>query len=174
MPEARYYTPESRERANANLVYRNQDKYPLEVRQEWGRKGGMAQKKNLMLRDCLLKIMALPCDDDEVAAELADMGVPNSFEFATMLAAVRRAMKGDAEALRFIRDTRGEKPMDAVTLGIMNTPVKALDMSQLTDTQLMALADREDQLALEEADDPELTVPLLPEPEREGETLDSE
>lgn len=161
--------PEKKMYGTKNFWWNNPEKYPPEVRREWQRKGGISTgkktAKNKLLRDILLQVMSLPCDDDELAAELEALNLPNSYEYASMLAAVRRSLKGDVEALRFIRDTRGEKPADNVSLGILNTPVKALDMATLSDDELLALADREDQLALESPGQ-EVDVPLLPEGEK--------
>ena len=45
------------------------------------------------------------------------------------------------DAQRYVRDTIGEKPTDNYNLGIQNKPIKSLDMSQLSDEQLEALAE---------------------------------
>ena len=87
-------------------------------------------------------MLAVQCDDEEICEALRALGLDESFANAANLSVLRKAMRGDVECLRYIRDTIGEKPTESMQLGVFNTPVKALDMTKLTDAELEALADR--------------------------------
>ena len=77
--------------------------------------------------------------------QLEKLGLKANHENAMMLASAKRAMLGDIEAARFVRDTVGEKPTEAMQLAITDKPVKALDMNALSDEELEALADQADE-----------------------------
>ena len=58
------------------------------------------------------------------------------------VAALQRAERGDIEAARFIRDTRGEKPVAETAMGSLpDRPVRSMNLSQLSDAESEALAD---------------------------------
>ena len=137
-----------------HLVQNNPDRYTPEQRREWASKAGKAsaakryQKK--LQRDILKDMLSAECDDDAAVEQLKALGLDTSFANAANLAVLRRAVKGDVECMRYIRDTIGEKPTEAMQLGVYNTPVKALDLTKLSDQELEALADRADAARLEE------------------------
>jgi hypothetical protein len=57
------------------------------------------------------------------------------------LAVWGKAANGDVEAARFLRDTAGEKPRDALEVGGLDgRPLAAIDMTGMTDDELRALA----------------------------------
>ena len=119
-----------------------------EQRRENARRAGIASaasaKKRRLQRDILNQMLTLQCDDEQAAAALQALGLDPTFANAANLSVLRRAVHGDVECLRYIRDTIGEKPTEAFQLGVSNTPVKALDMTKLSDAELEALADRAD------------------------------
>lgn len=105
-----------------------------------------ARAKHRLFKDILKDILALPIDNEDVAFDqLEKLGIKANHENAMMLAAAKRAMLGDVEAARFVRDTVGEKPTEAFNLAVHNGPIKALDMAGLSDQELEALADQEDE-----------------------------
>ena len=116
---------------------------------EMGRKGGIVsgevRKRRKLLREVLNDLADLPVTDDEVAAYLKQFNLPNTVQYASMLAVLKRALTGDIEAARFFRDTIGEKPTETMQMGIMTGPVKAMDLSKMTDNQLTVLADQVDE-----------------------------
>lgn len=63
---------------------------------------------------------------------------------------ILRALDGDLEALKFIRDTIGEKPTEKHDLGLQAKPLAAYDLDKLSDEEVMAIAYRNDNLAQEE------------------------
>lgn len=95
-------------------------------------------------REILRHILAIGCDDEEACEALKALGLEPDFANAANLAVLRKAVRGDVEALRYIRDTIGEKPTEQTQLSVLNQPVKALDMTKLSDAELQALADRDD------------------------------
>ena len=111
-----------------------------------GAASGEARAKHRLFKDILKDILALPIDNEDVAFEqLEKLGIKANHENAMMLAAAKKAMLGDVEAARFVRDTVGEKPTEAFNLAVHNGPIKALDMAGLSDQELEALADQEDE-----------------------------
>jgi hypothetical protein len=119
-----------------------------EQRREWASKAGKASAakryQHKRQQEILKDLLRIECDDEEACAALKELGLDETFANAANLSVMRRALKGDVEALRYIRDTIGEKPTEAMQLGVYNTPVKALDLTKLSDAELEALADRVD------------------------------
>lgn len=117
-----------------------------EMARENGRKGGIAsgeaKRRNKTFREMINRVLALGVTDDEIRERLEAEGLETTHDLAIVLAAVVKAERGDMEAARFIRDTRGEKPTEALQLGITDKPIKSMDLSKLSDAELEALADR--------------------------------
>lgn len=138
--------------SQANLVQNRS--FTSEQRREWAVAGGKASAvkryQKQLQRDILKDMLSAECDDDVAVEQLKALGLDASFANAANLAVLRRAVKGDVECMRYIRDTIGEKPTESMRLGVYNTPVKALDLTKLSDQELEALADRTDTAMLEE------------------------
>lgn len=116
-----------------------------EIARENGRKGGLAsgesKRRRKLLRETINEILPMTVADPELQAILEEAGLDPSYEVAMSFAALNRAAKGDIEAARFIRDTRGEKPADTLAVGnLLDVPVGAMDLSKLSDEELRALA----------------------------------
>lgn len=134
-------------RGNAKHLIQYNGQTPEQAREN-GQKGGLAsgaarkrRKRRKLLRELLNEIMPLEVQDPELRAALEEHGLTPTHEMAMCLAAVRRAEHGDIEAARFIRDTKGEKPVEGLAVGqLLDQPVKAMDLSQLSDHELRALA----------------------------------
>ena len=130
-----------------NLV-QNRD-YSPEQRREWAQKAGLASGEARRRRKSSMEIMRamLSCEltEEEGAKELKALGMDTSYGAGIALMQARRAIMGDTEAARFCRDTAGDKPTEALTLALTDKPVKAMDLTQLSDDQLRAMiAARED------------------------------
>lgn len=115
-----------------------------EERVEHARKAGLASAKkrfqHKMQKEILKDILTLECDDKEAVEALRALGLDESFANAANLAVLRRAVKGDVESLRYIRDTIGEKPREGLEVGGFDgKPLASIDMSTMTDDQLRAL-----------------------------------
>ena len=123
-----------------------QERLTPEQRSENARRAGLAsaakRHQHRLQREILTDMLSVQCDDDEMCKALQALGLDESFANAANLSILRRAVRGDVECMRYIRDTIGEKPTESMQLGVFNTPVKALDMTKLTDAELEALADR--------------------------------
>ncbi len=118
-----------------------------EIARENGRKGGLAsgvsKQRRKLIRETINEIMPLEVSDDELREALQAAGLPPTFENAMVYSALRRAIRGDIEACRFIRDTRGEKPAESLAIApLLDKPLHSIDMSKLTDEELMAIAAR--------------------------------
>ena len=117
--------------SKSNLVQFN-GQTPQEAREN-GRKGGLAsgvsRQRKKLLRELFNELLPLEVTEPELRELLESAGLEPTHEAAVCLAAVKRAEKGDIEAARFIRDTRGEKP------------VRAMDLTQMSDAELEALAE---------------------------------
>lgn len=131
----------------ANLVQNQPDgTYSPEVLHEWRSKGGKAsgasKRHHKRLGEVLKTILTLDVSDEAVAKELQELGLDPSFANALGLAAAKKSVIGDIEAARYIRDTIGEKPTEAMSVALTDKPVKALDLSKMSDAELEALADQ--------------------------------
>jgi len=114
------------------------------VRSKGGQANAERNRRYRTFRDCMRDILSLEVPDEAVRAELEKMGLDPSFSNAISMAAIRKAATvGDIEAARFARDTVGEKPTEALNLNV-DKPIKSMDLSQLSDAELEALADRAD------------------------------
>lgn len=94
--------------------------------------------------EIMREVLSCQLDDREMVEKLKAFGLDDSFAAGIALAQARRAVIGDTEAARFCRDTAGDKPTEALTLAMTDKPVKAMDLTQLSDAELEALADRVD------------------------------
>jgi hypothetical protein len=110
-----------------------------------GRKGGVAsgvaKRRKRTFRELIETVMTMEVDDPAVHAKLTELGLDPTHDMAITMAAVKKAENGDIEATRYLRDTKGEKPTEALQMAITDKPIKALDLTQLSDAELEALAD---------------------------------
>jgi len=111
-----------------------------------GKASQQAKRRKRLLRDALRDILDAPLsgaapNEDEILALLTAMGVENPTNAdAVALATARKALMGDVEAARFVRDSAGERPAQAVEVGNLgDRPFESLNLSELTDAQLEEL-----------------------------------
>ena len=106
-----------------------------------GQKRSKQQKRHRDLRLIATAMLdAEPLETDEVYAELESRGFDNSYAAAIMLSAISKAMHGDIEAARFVRDTAGQKPKDQVEIGnIDGIPLMRKEMSNMSDEAILAM-----------------------------------
>ena len=130
----------------ANLVQYTNPSLSPEERQERARKAGIAsgeaRRKRRLMRDTLLDILVadIPEDETEMLKALTRAGVPATIQSAICYAAAAKAMKGDVEAGRFVRDSIGERPVDGLAIGSMeDLEMGHVDLSSLSNAQLEAL-----------------------------------
>lgn len=114
-----------------------------EERAEMGRKGGIAsgisKRKAKSMREAARILLEAPLLDDETtAAALEALGLAPDQQGSVLLAALRRAQSGDIEAARYVRDTSGQAPAQAVELATHEGSALG-DLSGLTTAQLEEL-----------------------------------
>ena len=126
---------------------------PPEEHAAISRRGGIAsgesrrRKKNM--REVARAILEAPLiDEPETEAALEALGIEKTQQGAILLAAARKSKYGDIESARFIRDTSGQAPAQAVELSGPDGGSIGVDLSGYTDDQLRNLlsdgADAED------------------------------
>lgn len=120
-----------------------------EERQELARQAGLAsgeaRRKRKRLRETLSDVLSAHVTAEDVLAALEGSGFEKpTHQEALIYAAVARAERGDIEAARFVRDTVGERPSEALQVAFADAPVRAWDLSQMSDDDLQAAADRMD------------------------------
>ena len=134
---------------NQHLVQNRRGDYTPEELHEWAVKAGRAsadkRRRMKAQREILRDLMRTDCADEAVAEALISAGMEPSIANAINFAVLRKAQTGDIEAARYVRDTIGEKPTETTAPQISNQPIRALDLTQLSDAELEALADRTDE-----------------------------
>jgi len=115
-----------------------------EISSRGGKASGEARRAHRLFKDILKDILSAPLETEaEQFKALQALGIKNPRqEDAVMLAASQKAMAGDVEAIRFLRDTLGEKPTEAFNLAVSDRPIKSLELGKLSDQELQALADK--------------------------------
>lgn len=120
-------------------------KLTQEERTENARKAGLASAEKKLRYKTQRELMkqALLCapEDPKIAEALRTLGLDATYASALAIAQIRKGADGDTEAFRAVRDTIGEKPTEAYQLAVSDKPIKALDLSGMTDDELEALAD---------------------------------
>ena len=110
-----------------------------------GRASVIARRRAKRLREVFSELMGKPVGDSDIKDALGRVGLEPSNANALCFQMVRKAaLEGDVKAARYVRDTIGEKPTDTYNLGVTDKPIKSIDLTALTDAELEALADAED------------------------------
>lgn len=116
-----------------------------EKAREIGSKGGIASGKARRLKrtqaDILRQILALEETDEKRRELLKALGLEGNFADSINYTASIKARDGDVEAMRYVRDTIGEKPREGLELGNLDDrPLATIDLSKMSDEQLQAMA----------------------------------
>ena len=102
---------------------------------------GVAKRRQKTFRDSVNAILQCKVQDEEQRKALEALGIDPTMLNQIQLAVYGKAAKGDVEAARFLRDTRGEKPREALELGNLDgKPLASIDLSGMSDDELRALA----------------------------------
>lgn len=109
-----------------------------------GVKAGATRRRKAALREAARALLAMSPDHvpgaEDLAQVLAAAGITDAtMADAVMLAQALKALRGDTEAARFVRDTSGERPADQVSI----TTGEVVDVdavAEMTDAQLAELA----------------------------------
>ena len=116
---------------------------------EWAVKGGQASKaariKKKRLSDAAKWLLSADsiASEEEVLEKLHELGLTDATNAeALMVVALRKALRGDVEAMKFVRDTGGEAPKNQVELsGDPDRPVATLDLRNMSEEELLRLAE---------------------------------
>lgn len=115
-----------------------------EERSENGRKGGVAsgeaKRRKKTIRSVMQAMLDCQIPEAEQTEALKALGFEGTFRDGMTLAMLQKALRGDVEAGRFVRDTVGEKPREGVDLTFDEKPLASIDMSKLTDAELQQMA----------------------------------
>lgn len=93
------------------------------------------------MRESLRLLLGLNVTDEAKAEALKALGLDPTYQNAIQLSMASKALNGDVEAARFVRDTSGEKPAQAVDMSVTDKPFESLDLKALSDEDLAKIAD---------------------------------
>lgn len=106
-----------------------------------GRASGEARRRYRTMRESLRLLLGLNVTDEAKAEALKALGLDPTYQNAIQLSMASKALDGDVEAARFVRDTSGEKPAQAVDMSVTDKPFESLDLKALSDEDLAKIAD---------------------------------
>ena len=145
------YNSSEAQLANLHKFTSDQDREKCRINGAKGYQVMMENRKKAKRMNRAMKWLLQAKDvvsDEDIREKLIKLGVvdedDNGATNAEVLAlvALRKAAKGDVEALKFVRDTAGEAPKNQVELSAdIDVPVATLDLRSLTEEQLLAMAD---------------------------------
>lgn len=106
-----------------------------------GGKAGAASKRRMKTQAQILRqVMALEIEPGEAREKLEAAGLDPTWATDANVAVMRKARAGDVEALRYCRDTIGEKPRDGLEIGNLDgQPLATVDLRSMSDEQLRAM-----------------------------------
>lgn len=106
-----------------------------------GRASGVARRKYRTMRETLKMVLSMDVADEQKAQALKALGIAPTYQNAIQISMANKAIDGDVDAARFVRDTSGEKPAQAVDMSVTDKPFEALDLKALSDDDLKTLAE---------------------------------
>lgn len=106
-----------------------------------GGKAGAASKRRMKTQAQIIRqVMALEIEPGEAREMLEAAGLDPTWATDANVAVMRKARAGDVEALRYCRDTIGEKPREGLEIGNLDDkPLATVDLRSLSDDQLRAM-----------------------------------
>lgn len=84
-----------------------------------GKASGEARRRKKNMRECLSLLLQLDIKSPKVREQLTKLGVTDeemTNEMAMMVSVMNKAMKGDIQAVNFIRDTSGQQLTNKVEI----------------------------------------------------------
>ena len=110
------------------------------IRSAGGKASQAKQKRRKTQAEIIRQIMDLKLTPEEGADALEALGLDPTWATDANVAVMQKARRGDVEAIRYLRDTIGEKPRDGLEIGNLDgQPLSTIDLSTMTDDQLRAL-----------------------------------
>ena len=122
----------------------NSERTPEQLREQTrkaGIKSGESRRKRKTIAEVARAILDSPEQDPETLSLLQEIGLDGTKRDTMTLAQILRAIKGDPDSFRLIRDTIGEKPREELEIGgLADRPIQTIDMTKLSDDDLRRLA----------------------------------
>ena len=110
------------------------------IRSMGGKASQAKQKRRKTQAEIIRQIMDLKLTPEEGADALEALGLDPTWATDANVAVMQKARRGDVEAIRYLRDTIGEKPREGLEIGNLDgQPLSTIDLSALTDDQLRAM-----------------------------------
>ena len=111
-----------------------------EISAKGGRASGEAKRRRKNTQEIVRMILDREITEAEGAERLEALGLPTTWSTKAHVAVMQRAEAGDVEAMRYLRDSAGDKPRDALEVGNLDgQPLATIDLSTMTDEQLRAM-----------------------------------
>ena len=105
-----------------------------------GKAAAAANRRRKNTQEIVRLILDREITVEEGADRLEALGLPTTWSTKAHVAVMQKAQNGDVEAMRYLRDSAGDKPRDAVEIGNLDgQPLSTIDLSQLSDDQLRAM-----------------------------------
>lgn len=115
-----------------------------------GKASGESRRRRKNTQEIVRMILDRQITEAEGAERLEALGLPTTWSTKAHVAVMQRAENGDVEAMRYLRDSAGDKPRDALEVGNLDgQPLATIDLSTMTDEQLRAM------IALRAEDEPQ-------------------
>lgn len=118
----------------------------LEAKRRGGRASGEKKHKKKMLKDITNELLnsdfsAMAENDEKLSEMLRLLGneKPTGGDLM-MLSALLKGIKGDTEAMRFVRDTSGQKPTEIASLAISRADLDGVDLRTVSTEELLQIA----------------------------------
>jgi len=126
-----------------------------EQRKEWAKNASAkaieVRRKKKRMSDAMKWLLSSKdlISDEDIRDKLVEIGAVNengradatNAEVLAMVA-LRKAAKGDVEALKFVRDTGGESPSNRVELtGDPERPIATMDLRTMSEEELLRIAE---------------------------------
>ena len=134
----------ARGRSIAEYVAQQTPAERVESARRAGIASGQARRKYSTFRALLKQALLLDVEDEALKQAMEKIGIEPTRQNAIVLSSIAKAGTGDIEAARWVRDTIGEKPTEQYNVAMSDKPIKALDLSGMSDEELQALADQAD------------------------------
>ena len=132
--------PTEKQLANLRPFDQRSETEQREIRSMGGKASQAKQKRRKTQAEIIRQIMELKLTPEEGADKLEALGLDPTWATDANVAVMQKARRGDVEALRYLRDTIGEKPRDGLEIGNLDgQPLSTIDLSSMTDDQLRAL-----------------------------------
>ena len=111
-----------------------------EISSKGGKAAAIANRRRKNTQEIVRMILDRQITEAEGAERLEALGLPTTWSTKAHVAVMQRAEAGDVEAMRYLRDSAGDKPRDALEVGNLDgQPLATVDLSTMTDEQLRAM-----------------------------------